>query len=76
MLRSRNSGVRAKVANADKNPKGVKIMTLFEYYDRQIPDYYEGMHRDGFEPWQILHAAHRKIKKAYYAQREAEEAAS
>ena len=50
-------------------------MTLFEYYDRQIPDYYEGMHRDGYEPWQILHAAHRKIKKAYYAQREAEEAA-
>ena len=50
-------------------------MTLFEYYDRQIPDYYEGLHRDGYEPWQILHAAHRKIKKAYYAQREAEEAA-
>ena len=50
-------------------------MTLFEYYDRQIPDYYEGMHRDGYEPWQILQAAHRKIKKAYYAQREAEEAA-
>ena len=50
-------------------------MTLFEYYDRQIPDYYEGMHRDGYEPWQILQAAHRKIKRAYYAQREAEEAA-
>ncbi len=46
-----------------------------DYYDRQIPDYYEGMHRDGYEPWQILHAAHRKIKKAYYAQRKAEEAA-
>ena len=51
-------------------------MTLFEYYDRQIPDYYDGMHRDGYEPWQILHAAHRKIRKAYYAQREAEQAAA
>ena len=51
-------------------------MTLFEYCDRQIPDYYDGMHRDGYEPWQILHAAHRKIRKAYYAQREAEQAAA
>ena len=51
-------------------------MTLFEYYDRQIPDYYEGMHRDGYTPQQILHAVHRKMKQAYYARREAERVAA
>lgn len=51
-------------------------MTLFEYYDRQIPEYYDGMHRDGYTPQQILHAVHRKMKRAYYAQREAEQAAA
>ena len=34
------------------------------------------MHRDGYTPQQILHAVHRKMKQAYYAQREAERAAA
>ena len=51
-------------------------MTLAEYYDRKIPDYYLGMYLDGYTPQQILHAKHRKMKKAYYAQREAEQAAA
>ncbi len=46
-------------------------MTLFEYYDRQIPDYYDGMYLDGYTPAQIHHAAARKIMKEYYAQQEA-----
>ena len=51
-------------------------MTLAEYYDRKNPDYYHGMYLDGYTPQQILHAMHRKMKKAYYAQREAEQAAA
>ena len=40
-------------------------MTLFEYYDRQIPDYYDTMYLDGYTPEQILHAAHRKMYREY-----------
>ncbi len=41
-------------------------MTLYEYYDRQIPDYYDGMYLDGYTPEQILHAARRKMLDNYY----------
>ena len=51
-------------------------MTLLDYYNRQLPDYYDGMYLDGYEPWQILEAKHRSMKRAYYAQREAERAAA
>ena len=40
-------------------------MTLFEYYDRKIPDYYPTMYLDGYSPEQIMYAAHRKIRKEY-----------
>ena len=42
-------------------------MTLAQYYDKQIPDYYDGMYLDGYTPAQIRHAAVRKILKRYYA---------
>ena len=38
-------------------------MTLFEYYDRKIPDYYPTMYRDGYSPEQIMYAAHRKLRR-------------
>ena len=41
-------------------------MTLYEYYDRQIPDYYDGMYLDGYTPEQILHAARRKMLDNFY----------
>ena len=44
-------------------------MTLSEYYDRQIPDYYDGMYRDGYTPNQILHALHRKMTQEYEARK-------
>ena len=34
-------------------------MTLYENYDNKIPDYYLGMHLDGYTPAQILHAVRR-----------------
>ena len=49
-------------------------MTLSEYYDRQIPDYYDTMYLDGFTPDQILHAAHRKMIREYEARKVAQRA--
>jgi hypothetical protein len=36
-------------------------MTLAEYYDRKIPDYYHGMYLDGYTPDQIAYALRRKM---------------
>ena len=36
-------------------------MTLFDYYDRQIPDYYKEMYLDGYTPDQIAYALRRKM---------------
>ena len=44
-------------------------MTLFEYYDRKIPDYYPTMYLDGYSPEQIIRAAHRKIRQEYDARK-------
>ncbi|MBQ7608791.1 MAG: hypothetical protein IJU76_12620 [Desulfovibrionaceae bacterium] len=33
----------------------------------RVPDYYDGMYRQGFKPWEILEAAHRSIIKQYEA---------
>ena len=44
-------------------------MTLYEYYDRKIPDYYPTMYLDGYSPEQIIHAAHRKIRQEYEARK-------
>ncbi len=30
-------------------------------YRRELPEYYDTMFEDGFEPWEILAAAHKKI---------------
>ena len=34
-------------------------MTLAEYYNRQIPEYYPTMYMDGYTPDQILHVVRR-----------------
>ena len=49
-------------------------MTLYEFLDRQIPDYYDTMYRDGYRPEQILHAARRKILQEYEARKAEAEA--
>ena len=49
-------------------------MTLYEYLDSKIPDYYPTMYRDGYSPEQILHAARRKILQEYGARKEAQRA--
>ena len=49
-------------------------MTLYEYLDRQIPDYYNTMYLDGYRPDQILHAARRKILQEHEARKAAKRA--
>ena len=44
---------------------------MFEEYDRKIPDYYPTMYMDGYEPYQILHALHRKMIRDYEQREEA-----
>ena len=47
-------------------------MVRADYFDNpdHLPDYYDTMYLDGFEPWQILEAAHRTLYKRYQAQKE------
>ena len=49
-------------------------MTLYEYLDSKIPNYYPLMYRDGYSPEQILHAARRKILQEYEAREAAKRA--
>ena len=49
-------------------------MGIFEYYDRQIPDYYPTMYRDGYSPEQIMYAAHRKLRRECEAREAAKRA--
>ena len=36
-------------------------MTMMDYYNRKVPDYYPTMYKDGYSPEQILAAAHQKM---------------
>ena len=38
-------------------------MTLFENFDRKIPEYYPTMYKDGYTPEEIRHALRRKMLK-------------
>ena len=51
-------------------------MTLFDYYDSKIPDYYDTMYLDGYTPEQIRYAAHRKMVREYRARQAAQRAAT
>ena len=53
--------------NTVKVEKGDVKVGIFEHLDRQIPDYYPTMYRDGYTPEQILHAARRKIVQEHEA---------
>lgn len=44
-------------------------MTLYEYLDSKIPDYYPTMYKDGYTPEQIRYACHRKIRRDYEARK-------
>ena len=46
-------------------------MTLFDYYDSKIPEYYDTMYLDGYTPEQIMYAKHRQMRKEFIERRNA-----
>ncbi len=53
-------------------------MTLAEQATRHIPEYYDGMYLDGYEPWEIMVANRKRMNRmvaAYYAAQEAKKQA-
>ena len=49
-------------------------MSLADYYNRNIPEYYDTMYQDGFTPNQIMTALRKKMLREYN-EREAEKQA-
>ena len=37
------------------------VTSLLEQHNRRIPDCYPTMYLDGFEPWEVMHAAKRQM---------------
>ena len=40
-------------------------MTLADYYNRNIPEYYDTMYQDGYTPNQIMTALRKKMLREY-----------
>ena len=38
-------------------------MSLIDQYFRDVPEYYDTMYMDGYTPEQIMHAAHKKMRR-------------
>ena len=49
-------------------------MTLSDYINRQVPEYYDWMYLDGYTPEQILQAKHKQMVNDYLAREEAKRA--
>jgi CO dehydrogenase/acetyl-CoA synthase gamma subunit (corrinoid Fe-S protein) len=71
LLRSRNSGIRAKIAKAIRVKKEENTMENI-LRKRPIPEYYDTMYMDGYEPWEIMEAVHKRMRRIV-AEREAED---
>ena len=48
-----------------KVKKGGVKMTLADYYNRNIPEYYDTMYLDGYTPYEILYATRKKMHREY-----------
>lgn len=46
-------------------------MSLIDQYFSKVPEYYDTMYMDGYEPWEILEAVHKSMRRML-AEREAE----
>ena len=47
-------------------------MSLMNHYFRDVPEYYDTMYMDGYEPWEIMEAVHKRMRRIV-AEREAED---
>jgi hypothetical protein len=48
-------------------------MTIGEYYNRKIPEYYPTMYLDGYTPQEILIAAHKRMHNEYQDSQQVDE---
>lgn len=48
-------------------------MTIEEYYNRKIPEYYPTMYLDGYTPQQILIAVHKSMLNEYQDSQQVDE---
>ena len=51
-------------------------MTLSDYINRQVPEYYDWMYLDGYTPEQILEASGKKMYDDYLSRKESQSARS
>jgi len=58
---------------AKNTQKGDLLMTIEEYYNRKIPEYYPTMYLDGYTPQEILIAAHKSMLKEYQDSQQVDE---
>ena len=47
-------------------------MSLIDQYFSKVPEYYDTMYMDGYEPWEIMEAVHKRMRRIV-AEREAED---
>ena len=45
-------------------------MSLYDYYNRKIPEYYDTMYLDGYTPTEIMIAHHRYMMDNFYPKQE------
>jgi hypothetical protein len=69
LLRSRNSGIRAKIAKAIRVKKEENTMENI-LRKRPIPEYYDTMYLDGYTPYEILYAVRKKMHREYLEREE------
>jgi hypothetical protein len=48
-------------------------MTIGEYYNRKIPEYYPTMYLDGYTPQEILIAVHKSMHNEYQDSQQVDE---
>lgn len=40
-------------------------MSIADYYNRQIPEYYDFMYRDGYKPYEVYYALKKKMSQKH-----------
>lgn len=48
-------------------------MTIGQYYNNKVPEYYPTMYQDGYTPQQILFAAHKHLYNRYLESQKVDE---
>ncbi len=44
-------------------------MSITNYHTRHIPEYYDTMYQDGFQPWEIMVANRKRMLRIYEEQK-------